>query len=147
MRKWSIVRLTQQARVALQSVLKKLQGTGQTVRRAPIVLQADTDGPKGIDERIAAAYACRTRTVARLRQRCVEHGGDAALHRVERQHPPGEKLWTGAQEARSIATRLGPPPKGSTHWTLRVLARPVVAWAIVDAGSDATVRRTRKKPA
>ena len=77
----------------------------------------------------------------------VEHGCDEALNRVERQQPPVEKLLTGDQEARIIATRLGPPPKGSNNWTLRLLARQVVEWAIVDSVSYDTVRRTLKKTA
>jgi Homeodomain-like domain len=56
-----------------------------------------------------------------------------------------EKLLTGDQEARIIATRLGPPPKGSNNWTLRLLARKVVEWEIVDSVSYETVRRTLKK--
>ena len=147
MRKWYIVRLTKQERVELQSVVKKLKGTGQKVRRAQILLKADAYGPNWIDERIAEAYACRTRPVERLRQRFVEHGFDAALNRVERKQPPVEKLWIGAQEARIIATRLGPPPQGYNNWTLRLLARKVVELAIVDAVSYETVRRTLKKTA
>src|SRR5437899_12083125 len=119
MRKWYIVRLTMQERVELQSVVKKLKGTGQKVRRAQILLKADVDGPNWIDERIAEAYACRPRTVERLRQRFVEHGFDEALNRVERKHPPVEKLLTGDQDAGSIPTRLGPPPKGSNDCTHR----------------------------
>jgi Homeodomain-like domain len=145
MRKLYIVRLTKPERVELQSVVKKLKGTGQKVRRAQILLKADTDGPHWIDERIAEAYACRTRTVERLRQRFVEQGFDEALNRVERKQPPVEKLLTGDQEARIIATRLGPPPKGYNHWTLRLLARQVVALEIVDSVSYETVRRTLKK--
>src|SRR5215510_10027289 len=145
MRKLYIVRLTQQERVELQSVVKKLKGTGQKVRRAQILLKANADGPNWIDERIAEAYACRTRTVERLRQRFVEHGFDEALNRVERTQPPVEKLLTGDQEARLIATRLGPPPKGYNNWTLRLLARKVVELAIVDSVSYETVRRTLKK--
>jgi hypothetical protein len=61
MRKLYIVRLTKQERVELQSVVKKLKGTGQKVRRAQILLKADAAGPNWIDERIAEAYACRTR--------------------------------------------------------------------------------------
>ena len=145
MRKLYIVRLTKQERVELRSVVKKLTGTGQKVRRAQILLKADAGGPNWIDERIAEAYACRTRTVERLRQRFVEQGFDAALNRVERKQPPVEKLLTGDQEARIIATRLGLPPKGYNNWTLRLLARKVVELAIVDAVSYETVRRTLKK--
>ena len=56
----------------------------------------------------------------------VERGFEETLHRVERAQPPVEKLLTGEQEARIIATRLGPPPKGYANWTLRLLARKVV---------------------
>jgi hypothetical protein len=56
-----------------------------------------------------------------------------------------EKLLTGDQEARIIATRLGPPPKGYNNWTLRLLARQAVELAIVDSVSYETVRRTLKK--
>ncbi len=147
MRKLYIVRLTTPERVELQSVVKKLKGTGQKVRRAQLLLQADADGPNWTDERIAEAYSCRTRTVERLRQRFVEHGFEEALHRVERAQPPVEKLLTGDQEARIIATRLGPPPKGYANWSLRLLARKVVELKIADSVSYETVRRTLKKTA
>ena len=112
MRKMYVVRLTDQERSELQSVIKKLKGTGQKVRRAQILLKADADGPNWADERIAKAFSCRTRTVEKIRQRLVERGFDETLHRVERVQPPVEKLLTGDQEARIIATRLGPPPPG-----------------------------------
>jgi hypothetical protein len=53
----------------------------------------------------------------------------------------------GDQEAKLIATRLGPPPKGYANWTLRLLARQAVALEIVDSISHETVRRTLKKTA
>ena len=117
------------------------------MRRAQILLPADADGPHGSAERIAAADVCRTSTGERLRQRCVEPGGDAALNRVERQQPPVATLLTGDQEARSSATRLGPPPQGDNNGTLRWLARQVVALDSVAAVRDETVRRTRKTTA
>ena len=147
MRKLYVVRLTDQERAELQCVVKKLKGTGQKVRSAQILLKADADGPNWTDERIAEAFSCRTRTVERLRQRLVERGFDEALHRIERAQPPVEKLLTGEQEARIIATRLGPPPKGYANWTLRLLARKVVELQIVDSVSYETVRRTLKKTA
>jgi hypothetical protein len=110
-------------------------------------LKADADGPNWTDERIAEAFSCRTRTVERLRQRLVEGGFDETLHRLERPQPPVEKILTGEQEARIIATRLGPPPKGYANWTLRLLARKVVELQIVDSVSYETVRRTLKKTA
>ena len=145
MQKSYIVRLTDQERSELRGVIKKLKGTAQKVRRAQILLKADADGPNWTDERIADAFSCRTRTVERLRQRLVERGFEETLHRVERAQPPVEKLLTGEQEARIIATRLGPPPKGYANWTLRLLARKVVELEIVESVSYETVRRTLKK--
>lgn len=147
MRKLYVVRLTDQERDELQSVIKKLKGTGQKVRRAQILLKVDVDGSNWTDEHIAEAFSCRTRTVERLRQRLVERGFEETLHRVERAQPPVEKLLTGEQEARIIATRLGSPPKGYANWTLRLLARKVVELNIVDSVSYETVRRTLKKTA
>ena len=43
MRKLYIVRLTKQERVELRSVVNKLKGTGQKVRRAQILLKADAE--------------------------------------------------------------------------------------------------------
>jgi len=58
---------------------------------------------------------------------------------------PIEKLLSGEQEARIIATRLGSPPPGYAHWTLRLLARKVVELGIVESVSYETVRRTLQK--
>ena len=147
MQKLYIVRLTDQERDELHSVVKKLKGTGQKVRRAQILLKADADGPNWTDAQIAEAFSCRTRTVERLRQRFVEQGFEETLDRVERSQPPIAKLLTGDQEARIIAMRLGSPPKGYSNWTLRLLARKVVELKIVDSVSYETVRRTLKKTA
>jgi hypothetical protein len=147
MQKRYVVRLTDQERDELRHVVKKLKGTGQKVRRAQILLKADADGPNWTDERIAEAFSCRTRTVERLRQRLVERGFDETLNRIDRAQPPVDKLLTGEQEARIIATRLGSPPKGYANWSLRLLARKVVELKIVDSVSYETVRRTLKKMA
>ena len=147
MQKLYVVRLTDQERDELQTIVKKLKGTGQKVRRAQVLLKADADGPNWTDERIAEAFSCRTRTIEMIRQRLVERGFEETLHRVERAQPPVEKLLTGEQEARIIAMRLGPPPKGYANWTLRLLARKVVELEIVDSVSYETIRRTLKKTA
>jgi hypothetical protein len=139
------VRLTDHERNELREVVKKLKGTSQKVRRAQILLKADAGGPNWTDERIADAYSCRTRTVEKIRERLVERGFEDTLHGLERVQPPVEKLLTGEQEARIIATRLGSPPKGYANWTLRLLARKVVELEIVDSVSYETVRRTLKK--
>ena len=80
-----------------------------------------------------------------IRQRFVETGFQETLEGKKRANPPTAKLLDGQQEAKIIATRLGPPPKGYANWTLRLLARKVVELEIVDAVSYETVRRTLKK--
>src|SRR5437016_14097901 len=104
MRKLYIVRLTKQERVELQSVVKKLKGTGQKVRRAQVLLKADADGPNWTDERIAEAFSCR-RTVEKIRQRLVERGFEETLHRGEREPPHGEKSVRGDRTVRSGPTQ------------------------------------------
>jgi len=147
MEKKYIVRLTDEERGALEGVVKKLKGTSQKVRRAQILLKADADGPAWTDKRIAEAFSCRTKTVENIRQRLVERGFTEALEGKKRTAQSTEKLLDGEQEARVIATRLGPPPKGYANWTLRLLARKVVELEIVDSISYETVRRTLKKTA
>jgi hypothetical protein len=56
-------------------------------------------------------------------------------------------LLDGKEEARVIAMRLGPPPKGYANWTLRLLARQVVALEIVESICHETIRQTLKKTA
>jgi transposase len=145
MQKKYIVRLTKQERNTLQEVVKKLKGSGQKVRRAQVMLKADAAGPGWSDNRIAEAFGCRRQTVEMIRQRFVETGFQKTLEGKKRANPPTAKLLDGEQEAKIIATRLGPPPKGYANWTLRLLARKVVELEIVDAVSYETVRRTLKK--
>ena len=145
MEKKYIVRLTDEERGVLKGVVKKLKGTSQKVRRAQILLKADADGPAWTDKQIAEAFSCRTKTVENIRQRLVERGFTETLEGKKRTAQSTEKLLDGKQEARVIATRLGPPPKGYANWTLRLLARKVVELEIVDSISYETVRRTLKK--
>lgn len=140
-----IVRLTDQERSTLQKVVEKFKGSSQKVRRAQVLLKADADGPAWTDAKIAEAYGCRTKTVENIRQRLVTEGFETTLHGQSRLKPPCPKLLDGAQEAKVIALRLGPPPAGFSNWTLRLLAEKVVELEIVESISYETVRRTLKK--
>ncbi len=145
MKKKYIVRLSDQERQELGSVIKKLSGTGQKVRRAQILLKSDADGPGWTDAKISDAFGCRIKTVENIRQRLVESGFQQALEGKKRDQPPTEKLLDGKQEAQVIALRLGSPPKGYANWTLRLLARKVVELEIAPEASRMTVSRTLKK--
>ncbi len=145
MKKKYIVRLSDQERQELGSVIKKLSGTGQKVRRAQILLKSDADGPGWTDAKISDAFGCRIKTVENIRQRLVESGFRQALEGKKRNQPPTEKLLDGKQEAQVIALRLGSPPKGYANWTLRLLARKLVELEIAPEASRMTVSRTLKK--
>ena len=147
MRKKYVVRLTGEEREHLCAVVKKLRGTSQKVRRAQILLKADADGPGWTDRQIAEAFGCRTKTVENVRRHLAERGFEQTLDGIKRREPPTPKRLDGEQEAKVIATRLGPPPAGYANWTLRLLARKVVELSIVESVSHETVRRTLKKAA
>lgn len=140
-----MVRLSAKECRTLREIVKKLNGSSQKVRRAQMLLKADVAGPAWTDEQIAAAFDSRTRTVEKLRERFVTEGFEQTLHGKPRAKPPTEKILSGKQEARVIAMRLSPPPKGYANWTLRLLARRVVELEIADSISYETVRRTLKK--
>jgi hypothetical protein len=77
MQKKYIVRLRDEERQHLEETIKKLQGSGQRVRRAKILLKADADGPNWTDQRIAEAFNCRTKTVENILLsdvKCVPNG-------------------------------------------------------------------------
>jgi len=145
MQKKYIVRLSEDECCQLREVIKKLKGSSQKVRRAQILLKADIEGVNWTDERIAEALDCRTKTVENIRRRLVEKGFEDTLNGAPRHTPPTEKLLDGEQEARIIAMRLGPPPKGFANWSLRLLSRKVVELGIADTVSHETIRRTLKK--
>ena len=142
-----IVRLTEAERETLRYVIKKLSGSSEKVRRAQILLKADADGPHWTDGAIAEAFLCRAQTVANIRQRCVTEGFEVTLQGKKRPNPPCPKRLDGEQEAKVIALRLGPPPKGFANWSLRLLAERVVALEIVETISHETLRQTLKKMA
>ena len=147
MEKKYIVRLTDEERQTLRSVIKKLKGSSQKVRRAQILLKADADGPNWTDKKIAEAFSCRIKTVENIRQRLVTQGFDTVLNGKKPETPSRQKRLDGKQEAKVIALRLGKPPKGFANWSLRLLADKVIELEIVDSVSHETVRQTLKKTA
>lgn len=139
MHKKYIVRLTNDERNTLQEVVEKLKGSSQKVRRAQVLLKADADGPAWTDARIADAYGCRTQTIEFLRERFVTEGFELTLHGKPK--APRPKVLSGEQEAKIIALRLGPPPKGYANWSLRLLAERVVELELVESICYETVRQ------
>jgi hypothetical protein len=147
MKKKYIVRLTEEERAHCEATIKKEKGKSEKLRRATIMLKADADGPAWDDAKISEAIGCRRQTVENVRQAFVLEGFEAALLRKKRATAPTPKLLDGVAEAKLIAMRLGKPPAGFGHWTLRLLADQMVELEIVASISPETVRQTLKKTA
>ena len=146
MPKKSSIRSTDNERGTLNPLVKKRGVAAQRVRRASILLKADADGPNGTDAWIAEASDGRTQTVENMRERLVTEGFEAPLQgkpkcRVRR------TVRDGVPEAKVIALRVGRPPNGFSHWTLRLLAEQAVTREIVASIRHETVRRSLKRMA
>lgn len=145
MNKKYVVQLTNAERQELSDIINTGKKAAYKIRNAHILLKSDVNGPGWTDERIAEAYECNDRTVAKVRQRFVEGGFSRALYRAKRKHPPTPRKLDGAGEARLIALSCGAPPEGAAKWTLRLLASELVRLEVVESISPETVRQTLKK--
>jgi transposase len=146
MKKYKVT-LTAEERQDLLELIAAGKAAAQRLAHARILLKADAapGGPAWSDEPIAEAVEVSAATVERVRQRFVEHGLEAALVRKPQDRPSRQRKLDGRAEARLIALACSPPPEGRTEWTMQLLADKLVALEIVEAVSDATVRRTLKK--
>jgi transposase len=139
-----VVRLTISERAELESLISDKRSAKDRVLRARILMKSDADGPAWPDSQIAETFEVSPLTVARLRQRCVWEGLDAAL---SRRPPSGKKprKLDGVAEANLIALACGPKPDGRSSWTMQLLADKLVELKFVDSICDETVRLTLKK--
>ena len=146
MKKYKVT-LTSEERYQLRDLIAAGRAAASKLAHARILLKADAadGGPAWADERIADALEVSTDTVARVRQRFVEQGLEAALSRKTPARPPRVPKLDGRAEARLIALACSAPPDGRARWTLKLLADKLVELEVVDAVSDETVRRALKK--
>ena len=145
MAKKYIVKLTEDERAALTSVIGKGTAAAQRIKHANVLLKIDADGLGWSDEQAAEAFDCSPRTVFSIRQRFVEQGLETALNRKLRAHPARAARLDGAQQARLVQIACSEPPAGAARWTLKLLAEELVALEIVDTISPTTVMRALKK--
>ena len=139
------VRLTPEQRAALARLVRTGTHPAAMLRRAQILLKADSDGPDGwSDTRIGKALGCSFMTVRRVRQQFVADGLDATLHR---KRPAGRQYrkLDGKQEAQLVAIACSPAPAGRARWTMNMLARRLVELEVVGSIDPATVCRTLQK--
>ena len=146
MNKKYIVTLTPEEREALLSLLSLGQGPTRKLTRARILLKADqgTEGPAWNDQRISEALEVGLATIARVRERFVHEGVQAALKRRPHSNPRSCQV-DGEQEAHLVALSCSQPPAGHKRWTMRLLAEEMVALEYIDTICHETVRQVLKK--
>jgi transposase len=146
MKKYKVT-LTADERQHLQKLIAAGKAAAKKLAHARILLKADAaeGGPACSDAQIAQAVEISTDTVARVRERFVEQGLEAALVRKKPAKPSRERTLDGRAEAKLVALACSSAPEGRTVWTMQLLADKLVELKIVDAVSDETVRRTLKK--
>jgi len=69
-----IVRLSDEERLELESIVKKLKGTSQKVKRAIVLLKADADGPDCTYEKIHELAIVGIQTIVNIRKQLVAEG-------------------------------------------------------------------------
>ncbi len=145
MNKKYIVRLSDEEREGLESLVSRGKAAAYKIKHANIPLRSDAEGPAWPDAGVAEACSCHPRTVENVRCRFILEGLETALERKQREHPPREKVIDGEAEAHLIALACGEPPEGRARWTLELLADKLVELDVVESVSYQTVRRTLKK--
>lgn len=140
------VTLTPKQRAELHKLLAAGTAPARKIMHAHILLKADRglEGPALSDSAVAEAVETSRPTVARVRQRFVEEGLEAALSRRASRRVYQRKL-DGVGEAQLVMLACSAPPHGQVRWTLQLLADRLVQLKVVDCISDQTVRRTLKK--
>ncbi len=146
MAKKYIVRLTEDERIDLDSLIHIGKVAAHKRLHAEILLKADMSdlGAQWNDDSISEAFGISTRTVERVRKRLVQKGLEAALNR----EPPSRvrsRVIDGENEAHLIALSCGDPPEGYSRWTLRLLGQKMIELGHVESVSHETIRQTLKK--
>src|SRR5215211_8748280 len=140
-----VVRLTEEERTQIETLLRRGKAHARKLLYGRILLKADADGPdRWTDERIADAFEVSTATVARERRRYCEDGLEVALM-PKKPGRPRRRVLDGRAEAHLVALSCSDPPEGRERWSMRLLADRMVELGHVEALSHETVRRTLKK--
>lgn len=147
--KLSIV-LSPEERKELQDVVKKGKSSAALIRRANVILMADSsEGEKKTDEEIASSLNITRQTVHNIKVKYLSGVKDRhateKIERKKRETPPVEPKFDGEKEAKIIALACSTPPEGRSKWTLRLLSERSVKLEIVPSISHTQVGRILKK--
>jgi transposase len=106
-------------RRALEAVIGAPTSEQRAVLRASIVLRCGEGLP---NQRIADELGVALMTVKLWRRRYAEEGLAGLAERPRPGHPP---TYGREDRDRLLALTLGPPPEGSTHWSVRDMAEAI----------------------
>ena len=144
MNKKYVVRLTDEERQGLETLVRQGRAAARKITRAWILLKAAVaPGPGWSDEQVRTTFGVGLATIYRVRQTFVEEGLQAVLTRRPKSRHRSRRL-DGEQEAQLIALACGKPPPGR-RWTLRLLAGKLVELGHSERVCPETVRQTLKK--
>lgn len=140
------VALEIEERAALERLISRGKAASRKLAHARILLLADAaHGAGHADEDIVAALGSSLRTVARVRKRFVTEGLEAAIDHKPQPARPDKIKIQGDVEQRLIELACTDPPRGRSHWTLKLLADEMVVLGLANSISTETVRQALKK--
>ena len=139
------VELTSEEHQTLETLVSKGHHSVLKLKRAQILLKADSNGPAWTDAKIADAFGCHQQTAYNVRKRFATGGRISALERKPQSRPSHVRKLDGQGEARLSALACSDPPEGFACWTLQLLADELVELQIVESISIETIRQTLKK--
>jgi transposase len=141
-----IVKLSDEERVRLNTLIHKGKHGARQLTKARILLKADaSEADEGwSDSQIATALDISIGTVARARKQLVEESFEAVLTRKHSPASARKRIFDGAAEVKLVAVACSKPPTGRARWTLKLLEEAVVELNIVARASDNTIGRMRK---
>lgn len=137
------VSLTEEEREYLQKNCSSGTWRPRSVKRASIILKADTArGMSTPEEQIASELNCCVSTVRNIKLRFAK--GERLKVIGEKPRLGRPRTIHGELEAHIIATACSSPPEGRVRWTLHLIADKVVALT-EEPCSHMAVARTLKK--
>jgi len=137
------VELSQEERDYLQELTGTGKRSAREVKRARILLMADTR--RYADKEISDVLNVGTATIYRTKKQFVEEGLTEALGEGCRSGMP--RKLDANHEALLVAVACSRPPEGCCRWTLSLLANRFIALSDAEPVSIGTIRRRLKEKA
>lgn len=140
------IRLEQVKREQLTKIVQCGAGKAKEILHANILLLTDEVGRKEklSEQKIADLLQTSKQTVNAVKKRyCAK--GIISISRKKQDKPSRPSKFTGDVEARIIALACGQSPKGTAHWSLRLIADKAVELQYVDKVSHEGIKLLLKK--